>query len=155
MRDGFQPGDIVVDRDQDPDESYQPLYVLAISDIPASEKVVTATGKTVAEHNPEWPSDCLVARVAYESGLDDAYGTRWREHVGRIDLFVERESKRSNRYPNAYDFPVERLAHARPRLTVEPSEARLDDDALDELRRRLSRFVPPGELAPEEVPDDA
>ena len=69
----FERGDIVTDREADGDKE---LLVTGITSEQADTFVVSGTGQTVAEHNPEYPASDPVVEVRFFETLD-AYLDDW------------------------------------------------------------------------------
>ena len=141
VKEHISPGDIVIDReDGGGQDSYSPMYVLVVSNVKAAEKEVHSN-KTVADMNEKYPEDDRVVRVAYESGLDDAYGTAWRKHIfDDLPAWVEQTRQRTGSYPQVYDFPESRLVQATLEVNIVPGENPSREE-LDKLKRRLARFI--------------
>lgn len=52
---------------------------LFVRDMTAEERTIAATGKTVAEHNPEEPPEAPVVGVAHKGQLRDRFDDQWEE----------------------------------------------------------------------------
>ena len=66
---------------------------------------IATTGETVAEHNPEYPTDSPVVLAAYERELDERFGDRWRGFTPSELAF-----RAGDRGIRVYAFPAHRLA---------------------------------------------
>jgi ParB family chromosome partitioning protein len=62
-------GDVVRDREDDPD----PAIVVNTPGAPADEWDISRFDKTVAEDNPDYPSDVEIVTVVYEGNLREAF----------------------------------------------------------------------------------
>ncbi len=91
------PGAFVRDRDsEDGDE----LVVVENEEVPAHDYTIEATGRTVAEHNPEYPGWVPVVRAVYTEDLDALTRHKSPEELRRA---VDGGDLR------AYTFPAPRL----------------------------------------------
>ncbi|GAA0471737.1 hypothetical protein GCM10008985_30710 [Halococcus dombrowskii] len=107
-------GDVVRDReDDDPD----PAIVVNTPGAPADEWDISRLDKTVAEDNPEYPSDAEIITVVFEENLNEAF-PNWEANNPITYATLE------ERNIQHYSFPDPRLEPAEPtdanysRLTV-------------------------------------
>ena len=70
----------------------------------AEDLKIAATGKTIAEHNPEEPADAPVVDVVYKGALEERWGDRWQEWTASWLTY-----KVGNEAMRTYGFPVTRL----------------------------------------------
>lgn len=71
----------------------------------AEDQHVAATGKSIAEHNPEHPADAPTVGLVYKDALVERWGEAWQDWPASYLAF-----RMGNEGMRAYDFPVTRLA---------------------------------------------
>lgn len=101
----IQPGTYVRDKEEDDDSTTSRMIVVDRPGMNAEESAVS-DGKTVADYNPEYPSDDPVVIVVYENDALDGFGTR-----GSSEQLVELYSEDAfeERDVRTYSYPESRL----------------------------------------------
>lgn len=94
------PGLMAWDKDEDGKG-----VVMYLRGLTAEEEHVAATGKSIAEHNPEHPPDAPTVGMVYKEALDERWGDAWQEWPASYLTF-----RAGNEGMRAYSFPVTRLA---------------------------------------------
>jgi ribonuclease HI len=100
----FTCGDAVIDRDDDSDSPSQAI-VIACPDVTCDEWTVPGTGQTVADYNPDYPTDDRIVTITFRTDL--AQWDDWRD-TDPTDLAAAVHSHDIR----SYSYPASRLEHA-------------------------------------------
>lgn len=94
-------------RDRERDE--KEVVVVASHDVAASGFGVVATGRTVAEHNPEYPADDRVIEAVYVDSVTTEIGSAQQDSAEAL-TDLARKDELDEAGVRAYAFPESRLA---------------------------------------------
>lgn len=93
------PGMVARDR-----EDGGKVVVISRTGMTAEEDMIAATGKTVAEHNPEYPADAPTVLVSYKGNLEDRWPEKWAEWPASMLTYMV-----GNAGEATFSFPAPRL----------------------------------------------